>query len=154
AKRSWSEQVKLLEIVLRSCSAEELADGAVQFARRWREIGHAADDIPRLVLTMFDEIALSPYTNFVDKTIRFLCLLEEQGALRAEEHADLVNSLLRRIGRHLTAFDLVTFHHRGANYPDALLLDALLKAYLVIAERRSDLFLAATNDATQEARAK
>jgi len=36
---------------------------------------------------------------------------------------------LRKIGRHLTAYDLVTFHHRGANYPDALLLDAVFSAF-------------------------
>jgi hypothetical protein len=38
--------------------------------------------------------------------------------------------MLRHLVRHLTAFDLRTFHNRGANYPDALLLDALLKSYL------------------------
>ena len=36
---------------------------------------------------------------------------------------DFLAHLLRKVGRHLTAFDLVRFHHRGANYPDALLLD-------------------------------
>jgi hypothetical protein len=30
------------------------------------------------------------------------------------------------VTRHLTAYDLHTFHHRGENYPDALLLDELL----------------------------
>ena len=47
-----------------------------------------------------------------------------------EEHADFLANLLRRLCRHLTAFDLVTFHHRGANYPDALLLDDALKRCL------------------------
>jgi hypothetical protein len=153
-KRSWSEKGKLLELLLRSSSANELADGAVEFVRRWHEIGHTPEDIPKLVVTMFDEVALSPYTDFVDKTIRFFGLLEEQGALGPEQHADLVSSLLRRIGRHLTAFDLVTFHHRGANYPDALLLDALLKAYLALAERRAGLFLATNEDTPAESRAK
>jgi hypothetical protein len=153
-KRPWSEKVKLLEVLLRSSSADQLADGAVEFVRRWHEIGHTPEDIPKLVLTMFDEVALSPYTDFADKTIRFLALLEEQGALGSEQHADLLSSLLRRIGRHLTAFDLVTFHHRGANYPDALLLDALLKAYLALADRRSDLFLITNKDTPAESQAK
>jgi hypothetical protein len=153
-KRSWSEKAKLLEVLLRSSSANELVDAAMQFVQRWRDIGHTPEDIPKLVLTMFDEIALSPYTDFVDKTIRFLWLLEEQGTLRPEQHADLLSSLLRRVGRHLTAFDLVTFHHRGANYPDALLLDALLKAYLALAERRAGLFLATNKDTPAESRAK
>ena len=54
---------------------------------------------------------------------------------------DLLGWLLRQIGRHLTAYDLVTFHHRGANYPDALLLDVVLKAYLTRIERRPGLFV-------------
>jgi hypothetical protein len=53
---------------------------------------------------------------------------------------DFLGHLLRQLGRHLTAYDLVTFHHRGANYPDALLLDAVLKEYLAWADRRPDLF--------------
>src|SRR5262249_34217294 len=79
---------------------------------------------------------------------------EEHGDLAAAQHADWLSSLLRRIGRHLSAFDLVTFHHRGANYPDALLLDALIKAYLALAERRPELFLSSENDTTDEARVK
>jgi hypothetical protein len=35
---------------------------------------------------------------------------------------------------------LVTFHHRGANYPDALLLDAALKEYLRLIEQHPTLF--------------
>jgi hypothetical protein len=53
---------------------------------------------------------------------------------------------LRHIGRHLTAFDLVVFHHRGANYPDALLLDGVLKEYLTLLDRRPDLFLDAPDN--------
>jgi hypothetical protein len=40
--------------------------------------------------------------------------------------------LLRQLCRHLAAYDLVTFHHRGANYPDALLLDAVLKRFVTL----------------------
>jgi hypothetical protein len=39
----------------------------------------------------------------------------------------------------LTAYDLETFHHRGANYPDALLLDAVLGRYLTLVEGRAEL---------------
>lgn len=151
---SWTEKAKLLETVLRSTPAGELADAALRFAQRWQQTGHDPGDIPRLVLTLFDEVALSPYTDFVDKTIGFLDILEEHGELDTEQHADLLGSLLRRIGRHLSAFDLVTFHHRGANYPDALLLDALLKAFLALIERRPELFFANNNDTTEDARAK
>jgi hypothetical protein len=154
AERSQTERAKLLETILRSSPARALAEVAAQFIERWQEIGQASAGLPRIVVTMFDEIALSPYTDFVDKTIHLLCLLEGQSGLDPEQHADLLGSLLRRIGRHLTAFDLVTFHHRGANYPDALLLDALLKAYFALAERRPDLFLTANKDTSEEMRTR
>ena len=53
---------------------------------------------------------------------------------------------LRHVSRHLTAYDLVQFHHQGANYPDALLLDAVLHEYLLHLERRPDLFAASDED--------
>ena len=53
---------------------------------------------------------------------------------------DFESDLLRLVCRHLTAYDLVTFHHRGANYPDALLLDAILNDYLSRLEKHPDLF--------------
>ena len=59
---------------------------------------------------------------------------------------DFLGWLLRQIGRHLTAYDLVVFHHRGANYPDAFVLDAALKAYLIRIERRPELFLDEAGD--------
>jgi hypothetical protein len=40
------------------------------------------------------------------------------------------DSLLLQLCRHMTAYDLVTFHHRGANYPDALLLNAALRRFV------------------------
>jgi hypothetical protein len=53
---------------------------------------------------------------------------------------DFLGYLLRQLGRHLTAYNLVTFHHRGANYPDALLLDAVLQRLLVLVEKHAELF--------------
>ena len=70
-----------------------------------------------------------------------------------QDAADFLGWLLRQIGRHLTAYDLVTFHHRGANYPDALVLDAVLKAYLARIERRPDLFLGDTAEQVMRRRA-
>jgi len=60
---------------------------------------------------------------------------------------------LRQLGRHLTAYDLVTFHHRGANYPDALLLDAALKNYLSLSERQPDLLMGDSRVSTLRRRA-
>ncbi len=50
--------------------------------------------------------------------------------------------MLRHLCRHLTAFDLTLFHNFGANYPDALFLDALLTAYLRLLDEHPELFLA------------
>ncbi len=71
-----------------------------------------------------------------------MCLLNdlaEHEMIAVPEQLDLLASLLIQLGRHLAAYDLVTFHHRGTNYPDALLLDALLKSYLGLVEHNWDL---------------
>jgi hypothetical protein len=59
--------------------------------------------------------------------------------LGAEAVADLMSYMLRHLCRHLTAFDLTLFHNFGANYPDALFLDGLLKCYLRLFERQPTL---------------
>jgi hypothetical protein len=41
------------------------------------------------------------------------------------ERARFLSRLTLHIDRHLAAYDLIKFHQRGANYPDALLLDEL-----------------------------
>ena len=76
----------------------------------------------------------------MDNTIAFVKGLTEAGALSSADEVDFWGWLLRQLGRHLTAYDLVTFHYRGANYPDALLLDAVLKRYIHLIENHSDLF--------------
>jgi hypothetical protein len=63
---------------------------------------------------------------------------------------DCLSFMLRHLVRHLTAFDLDRFHNRGANYPDALALDAWLKAFLAIAEQHPTLLV---DDATLRRRA-
>jgi hypothetical protein len=113
---------------------------------RWREIGHSAEEFKALMRELFDEISLSPYTDFVKKTLAFVEILEQAAAWTAEDRVDFLSWLLRRIVRHLTAFDLRTFHHRGANYPDALLLDAVLKSYLQAIEARPELFFSSLDD--------
>jgi hypothetical protein len=137
---SWLEKAKLLEALLRAVSPEELGEAADRFVASWRALGHDEHEIGRLFRTVLDEVALSPYTDFVDKALAFWQVLVTKGYLAAEEYVDFLSYVLRHLGRHLTAYDLVTYHHRGANYPDALLLDASLKAYLDLAEARPALF--------------
>jgi hypothetical protein len=135
--QEWLAKAKLLEFALRATPKEDIQGMTSVFGRRWQETDHATSQIPALVRTLFNEVALSPYTDFVDKFLTFLECLTSHGVLRAEEQIDLLGHLLRQTARHLTAYDLVTFHHRGANYPDALFLHAVLREFLSVAERQA-----------------
>jgi hypothetical protein len=128
-----SQNVKVLEAALRGSSFAELEEAALTLR---------APTIPPLLRALFNEVALSPWTGFVDNVLAFV-----QRTLAAVDEVDFLGSLLRQLGRHLTAYDLVTFHHRGANYPDALLLDAVLKRFLVLTHTHPELFLVAGEDA-------
>ncbi len=140
---SWLEMVKLGETLLRAAPREELPEAAALFLKQWPAGAPAAATLLRLLQDLFNAVALSPYSDFVDKTLTFLGLLVDQGGLTVEEHVDFLGYLLRQLARHLTAYDLVTFHHQGANYPDILLLDAVLRAYLKQMEERPGLWLPA-----------
>jgi hypothetical protein len=134
------ELVKWLETFLRALPLPALPDAVERLAGRWRELGRQTDEFVPLVCELFNEVSLSPWTDFVAKVLAFLGVLEESGRLPAVAVVDCLGRLLRQLGRHLGAYDLVQFHHQGANYPDALLIDALLGAYLERAERHPGLF--------------
>jgi hypothetical protein len=135
------EEGHWLETFLHAVPTEEMSDAAETFVHRWSQCGRTSADLPAVLRTLFNQVSLSPYTDLVAKTLAFLRALEACGQFHTEQVVDFLSFLLRHIGRHLTAFDLVLFHHRGANYPDALLLDDVLKEYLAILDRRPDLFL-------------
>jgi hypothetical protein len=116
------------------------------FVERWSQRQHTSADLPGLLRTMFNQVSLSPYTDLVPKTLAFLHALEANHIFHGEQVLDFLSFLLRHIGRHLTAFDLVTFHHRGANYPDALLLDDVLKGYLACLYLWPERFLDAADE--------
>jgi hypothetical protein len=141
-RRAWSllERTKWFEFMIRATPPGELHELADRFLELWRVHGVTGANTVALLRSMFNEIALSPYTDFVDKTLELLELLTTKQHLSIEQHVNFLGFLLRQLGRHLTAYDLVTFHHRGANYPDALLLDAVLKVYLRLLERHPALF--------------
>jgi hypothetical protein len=135
------EQVKSLEFVLRSARAEEIPDLGRYFAERCIRPVNDAACLLGLLHDVFVETALSPYTHFVDNSLAFLQALVDQQACTADQQVDFLGALLRQTGRHLSAYDLITFHHNGANYPDALLLDVVLKTCLGLVERYPDLWL-------------
>jgi hypothetical protein len=148
------ELAHLLQTFLHAAPSEEMADAAAVFVRRWAECGRTAADLLTLLRTLYNEVSLSPYTDLVSKTLAFLRVLEASEVFRMEQVVDFLSYLLRHIGRHLTAYDLVLFHHRGANYPDALLLDAVFTEYRTILERRPELFAAAAEDSEMVGRQK
>ncbi|HEV3235990.1 MAG TPA: hypothetical protein VGZ25_03315 [Gemmataceae bacterium] len=144
---AWIEKAKLLETVLHAVPTAEMTTACALFVKRWQIIGQSAKQIGALLRTLFNEVALSPYTDLVDKALSFLQTLVNDGHLASDDQADFLSYLLRQQGRHLTAYDLITFHHRGANYPDALLVDAVLKELLKLGEQEPHLFLGEVSDA-------
>jgi hypothetical protein len=143
------QSAKLLETCLHANDGSRTAE---RFAARWRGMERTGTDLVRLLETLFNEVSLSPWTGLAERTLAFLGIWEEQGILQAEQVTDFLARLLRLTGRHLTAYDLVNFHHRGANYPDALLLDAVLKAYLARINRQPSSFIASAEDETAATR--
>jgi hypothetical protein len=137
---AFAENVKLIEFTLRhleTARLPELVDILKQSSCR--------AELPGIFGQMFNDVSLSPYTRFVDDALECWDLLARQGVIDLDTKIDFLSRLLRQVCRHLTAYDLVTFHHRGANYPDALLLDELLTHYLREIDARPERFLGADN---------
>jgi hypothetical protein len=129
---------RALEMWLRAVPASDLPAAVSELRARWAS--QTSDDLLRTFRQLFNEVSLSPWTDFADKFVHLLALLEKAGTLGPAQVLDFEGHLLRQLARHLTAYDLVTFHHRGANYPDALLLDLVLKDYLARLELTPELF--------------
>jgi hypothetical protein len=151
---TWRERARGLETMLHDASLGEMRAAAEWWIACWPEKQSARDDIARLLRTLFNEVSLSPWTDLVEKTLAFVAALEASGVFDAATGIDFLGHLLRQTGRHLTAYDLVTFHYRGANYPDALLLDAVLKEYLRAVEAHPALFTPALSDDGEQQRRK
>jgi hypothetical protein len=145
------EKAKLLETLLHTGPEAELDEAADLLTAGFQAI---EGGVLGLLQVLFNEASLSPYTDLVDKALHLIWLLETRGHIAPNQIADFLGSLLCQLGRHLTAYDLVTFHHRGANYPDALLLDAALKAFLELAERLPNLFESSPADAEPQRQRK
>ncbi len=90
-------------------------------------------DFGDLMRMLFNHLALSPWTEFIPRLTRLL--------LRRPDHeaASLLSYFLRHLVRHLTAYDLKTFHNRGANYPDALAIDLWLRELVGLLDRHEEL---------------
>ena len=129
-----------LEMLLRTISPDQAVTAARRLAATFSAPALAREFQSRF-RQLFRDVSLTPYTSFVDTTLAVVKVLVDQQAIAAADEIDLWSWLVRQLGRHLTAYDLFTFHHRGANYPDALLLDAVLKRYVRLIESYPDLFV-------------
>lgn len=143
---SSQDQARILEVALRAATSAQIASVADALARRWAELALPEGEISSIFRTLFSQLALSPYTSFVDNLVAMLLRLGEGGALRRDQIIDIIGYMLRHLVRHLTAFDLIKFHNRGANYPDALMLDTLLTAYLNLIDSQPESFEEAEHD--------
>jgi hypothetical protein len=122
APATLERRARALEILLRTLPPERVTEEARTY--------YAGVDLRPVLRAMFNLLVLSPYTRFVDNLMLLLRHMNREVAI------DAIGYMLRHIARHLNAFDLVKFHNRGANYPDALMLDALLRAYVPIIDER------------------
>jgi len=148
------EQAKAIELLIRSSPSESLPVCAEAAAHAWAARSSPISFFASVIKLMIDEISLTPYTDFVAKFLIFLDELVKHKFLSLADIVDLESYILRQIVRHLTAYDLVTYHHRGANYPDALMLDAVLKNYLKAIEEMPQLFGDSARDTKEDRRAK
>jgi hypothetical protein len=149
------ERAKLLELVLRAAPpnthhadmhhadtppAREQPELAERLMAHWHSLGATNADLTAALQTLYNHLALTPYTQFVDRWIDLLLALTRPEFLGVEEIVDLLSGMLRSLARHVTAFDLTTFHNQGANFPDPLFNDSLLRAYLQLIEQHPHLF--------------
>jgi hypothetical protein len=104
---------------------------------------HGAAWARGLIRKLFNSAALSPYTSFVETFVLLVERLAERTWFGPQAALATLSYMLRHLCRHLTAFDLTLFHNFGANYPDALFLDTLLRAYLNLLTANPELGLAA-----------
>ncbi|HEY2895066.1 MAG TPA: hypothetical protein VGJ16_12655 [Pirellulales bacterium] len=150
-----AEKSKALEIALRDehCELERITAALEGWSGQLKTGGGEDPAWVQLFRSLFNGVALSPYTCFADRLVALLVALANRPDA-ARTTIDLFSYMLRHLCRHLTAFDLVTFHSFGANYPDALFLDALAGGYLTVLNAHPKLIDARDDDSPDMSRAK
>lgn len=134
------QRAKLLEAALRAANGPQQEELLSYCARTVANYEVAAQEFPQLLRTLFNGLGLTPYIPLEARLVELL----ERVALESGNVALLLDAaawMLLQLARHLTAFDLRTFHNYGADYPDLLLLDALLKWMTTWLDRQPQHFL-------------
>lgn len=135
-----SQRAKLLEAALRTVAGQPWEEVLAYCARTVTAYEAAAREFPRLLRVLFNGLGLTPYVPLEARLVELL----ERVALESGQVAPLLDTaawMLLQLSRHLTAFDLRTFHNYGADYPDLLLLDALLGWLTAWLDRQPEWFL-------------
>jgi hypothetical protein len=132
---------KLVEFALRAMSRDEIPRLVEVWLDHLRGDHEGPADVPELLFrSLFNHVALSPWTPFVEHLTQFLMALSREVDQGPKLVADLFSYMLRHLVRHLTSYDLANFHNMGANYPDALALDAFLRAYIGLIDQCPEAF--------------
>src|SRR5579864_941115 len=63
----WKQKARLLEFLIRTSGNEDIPGVVDQWLSSWKAVGHEQTDLLGLFRTLFQEISLSPYTDFVTK---------------------------------------------------------------------------------------
>jgi hypothetical protein len=153
ASDRWrAHEVKAFETCLRAITAEQTGDvvrALVAAAEQRTEPMQGIEPetrIGELFRQVFNQVALSPHTQFTARLTAVLAELAAPGSRYLSAATDALGFMLRTLCRHLTAFDLTLFHNFGANYPDALFLDQLLRTYINVFGRQPSLIQTAEGD--------
>src|SRR5262249_53367957 len=127
APSSQGMESKWMETFLHGVPTQEIKQAVADLCHRHPRFPATSGGVMDILRRMFNNIALSPWTDLTEKTLQFVREWHDANLVSDESVIAIFGYLLRQLSRHLIAYDLVTFHHRGANYPDALLLDLVLK---------------------------
>ncbi|MCG8584607.1 MAG: hypothetical protein MI757_07845, partial [Pirellulales bacterium] len=130
----------MLETALRAAEPAMIPDIANTLAQLLAEHANSPAVFTRILRTLFNQVSLSPYTRLTDNLVELVSRVAKSKVIGVEASVDSISYTLRHLVRHLTAFNLTTFHNQGANYPDALFLDRLLGAYIEIILQEPALF--------------
>lgn len=133
-RRELRQQVRRIDLALRASTLEELPTIVERLWQRLIELTDPAAAAAPLIGAWFNQLALTPYQPLAGKLVVVMRALSRADRLGPEQVSDVLCRLLRSLAWHLTAFDLKTFHNFGADYPDLLLLDDLLKLLLELSQ--------------------
>jgi hypothetical protein len=135
--REWLETgaaaPKAIDFALRTAEKNEVGIIADAVRCALDRYPQAARKCRQVLADLFHTLAFPPDSEFPQRVVALLKALHKTYDLRPT-----VRSYLLNLSRHLNAYDLMRFHNQGANYPDALFLDALLKLHLEMVGRGDD----------------